>query len=158
MTSPILRAARDDDSSGVIALVGRVFAEYPGCLLDVDAEEPELRAPASSFPGFWVVEYEDEIVGCGALRVVQEEARERCYLCKLYLDRVLRGRGLGRALIERIEGAARERGAGSIELWSDTRFLTAHGVYESLGYVRSGRERELHDLSNTREWHFWKTL
>jgi putative acetyltransferase len=50
MTSPILRAARDDDSSGVIALVGRVFAEYPGCLLDVDAEEPELRAPASSFP------------------------------------------------------------------------------------------------------------
>ena len=55
-----LRPATDDDSAGVIALIARVFAEYPGCVLDVDREEPELRAPASSFDRFWVVEENEE--------------------------------------------------------------------------------------------------
>ena len=50
-----LRPARDSDSAGVIALIGRVFAEYPGCVLDVEAEEPELRAPATHFDRFWVL-------------------------------------------------------------------------------------------------------
>ena len=155
----ILRDARDSDSEGVIALVGRVMAEFPGCVLDVDAEEPELRRPASSFEGFWVIEAAGVIVGCGALKREPREPGEVCFsLCKLYLDRDQRGHGLGRALIERIESCARERGAQQIELWSDTRFETAHGVYQRMGYRQTGEQRELHDLSNSREWHFVKAL
>lgn len=39
--------------------------------------------------------------------------------------------------------------AGTVELWSDTRFTDAHRLEERLGYRRTGETRELGDLSNT---------
>ena len=63
---PTLRPARDSDSRGVIALIGRVFDEYPGCVLDVEREEPGLVTPASSYDRFWVLEQGGEILGCSA--------------------------------------------------------------------------------------------
>ncbi|MGZ4618494.1 MAG: hypothetical protein ACXV3F_07160 [Frankiaceae bacterium] len=45
-----------------------------------------------------------------------------------------------------------------VELWSDTRFANAHRLYERLGYVRTGRRRELHDLSRSTESEFVTTL
>ncbi|MGZ4666298.1 MAG: hypothetical protein ACXV5Q_15030, partial [Frankiaceae bacterium] len=38
------------------------------------------------------------------------------------------------------------------------RFADAHRLYERLGYARSGRSRELHDLSDTTELEFVATL
>jgi len=55
-----IREARNSDADGLIRLVGTCWAEYPGCVLDVDAEVPELRAIASHFRDrggrFWVVD------------------------------------------------------------------------------------------------------
>lgn len=79
-------------------------------------------------------------------------------LKKLYLDARLRGRGLGRELIALVEETARASGAQGIELWSDTRFKAAHAVYERCGYRKTGRTRDLHDLSNSTEFHFEKEL
>ncbi|MBX6374229.1 MAG: GNAT family N-acetyltransferase, partial [Acetobacteraceae bacterium] len=45
----MLRPGRDDDAEGFIALIGACWAEYPGCVLDVDGEVPELRALATHF-------------------------------------------------------------------------------------------------------------
>lgn len=148
-----IRPATDADSDGVIAVIARAYAEYPGCVLDVDREEPALRAPASSFDRFWVVEEKGAVVGCVgcALGATAE-------LKKLYLDAHFRGRGLGRDLIALVEEAARASGARRIELWSDTRFKTAHAVYERCGYRKTGRTRDLHDLSNSTEYHFEKAL
>jgi putative acetyltransferase len=148
-----IRPARDADSAGVIALVARVYAEYPGCVLDVDGEEPGLKAPASSFDRFWVVEEGGAVGGCVGCAL-----GETAELKKLYLDAALRGRGLGKELIALVEETARAHGARRIELWSDTRFATAHGVYARCGYRRTGRTRQLHDLSNTTEYHFEKEL
>jgi putative acetyltransferase len=158
-----LRPARDGDSAGVIALIARVYGEYPGCILDVDREEPGLLAPASSFDGFWVLERRDrargEVVGCCAYVVHDDDHGERVFeIKKVYLDRALRGRGLGRWLIETLERRAAELGLRRLVLWSDTRFATAHAVYERLGYTRTGKTRALHDLSDSREYHFEKRL
>ncbi|MHC4670063.1 MAG: GNAT family N-acetyltransferase [Planctomycetota bacterium] len=149
-----VRPATDADADGVIDLIARVFAEYPGCVLDVDAEEPELRAPGSRFDRFWVAEERGAVVGCIACALHDDLVE----LKKLYLDRRARGRGLARDLVDLVERTAREHGVSRIELWSDTRFETAHRVYEHLGYTRSGRTRDLHDLSRTTEYHFFKRL
>ena len=149
-----LRAARDDDSEGVIVLIGRIFAEYPGCVLDVDLEEPELRAPASRFDRFWVLEERGEVVGCAACALHPDIVEMK----KIYLDRRMRGQGWGRRLIERVENEAEVVGARGIEAWSDTRFVTAHAVYLRLGYRQGEGTRFLHDLSNTEEYHFMKEL
>lgn len=150
----LARPAIDEDAAGVIDLIARVFAEYPGCVLDVDREEPELRTPASSFDRFWVVEENGTVVGCIACALHGEV----CELKKLYVDAAARGRGLARQLVELVEKTARDQGSEFIELWSDTRFVTAHAVYERLGYRASGRTRDLHDLSHTTEYHFAKRL
>jgi putative acetyltransferase len=149
-----VRTATDDDSAGIIDVIARVFAEYPGCVLDVDREEPELRAPASSFDRFWVVEEDGAVVGCIACALHGAVVE----LKKLYLDKTVRGRGFARQLVDLVEKTARDHGAALIELWSDTRFTDAHAFYGRLGYERTGRTRDLHDLSNTTEFHFIKRL
>ena len=150
-----LRRARNSDSEGVIALIACVFAEYEGCVLDVDLEEPELRTPAGSFTRFWVLEHAGEIVGCGGL---VDHGPGGVELKKLYLDSDVRGRGHAREIAGLIEEYAVAVGAPWIELWSDTRFLAAHGFYEKCGYRRTGRTRDLNDLSNTTEYHYEKRL
>lgn len=79
-------------------------------------------------------------------------------LVKLYVARHRRGHGLGAALVRWIEAQAAGGGAAGIELWSDSRFLAAHRLYERLGYTRTGATRDLNDLSGTTEYQFRKPL
>jgi putative acetyltransferase len=150
-----IRPARDEDAAQVIALIARVYAEYPGCVLDVEREEPALAAPASRFDRFWVlVDDAGRVRGTVACALHDAHAE----LKKLYLDAQVRGAGWGRRLIELAEAEARAAGLPRVELWSDLRFETAHAVYLRLGYRASGSTRELHDLSHTTEAHFRKDL
>ena len=153
----LFREAVDADSEGVIALIAACYAEYPPNVLDVDAEEPELRAPASRFEAFWVLESEcGRIVGCIALATLIPG--QRIELKKCYVSHELRGGGWGRKLIEQVEDWARQRGIPEVELWTDTRFTLAHKVYSRIGYQQTGETRDLHDLSQTTEYRFLKTL
>ena len=149
-----IREARDEDADDLISLVGACFAEYPGCVLDVDGELPELRRIASAFRAwggeFWVA----ECTGRALASIGWLPAGEAVELCKLYVDASLRHRGLAHRLCERVEQVARRRGAARVELWSDTRFETAHLLYEKRGYRRGGDTRRLHDRSDTVEYYY----
>lgn len=155
-----VRPARDEDSSCIIQLVARCFEDYDNCVLDVDAEEPELRTPATSFWRFWAAEdlATGRVVGCVAAAPSLDAQPPKVELKKLYVHPDLRGRRLGRRLIEIVEDVARGVGAKVVDLWSDTRFDTAHRVYERLGYLRGTQQRELHDLSATVEFYYSKRL
>jgi putative acetyltransferase len=150
-----VRDAVDGDAEQLIALIGSVFAEYPGCVLEVDGEIPELRAIATAYRGwngrFWVAEEGGRVVGCVGVRARGGPGVE---LCKLYVAREARRRGLGGALCALVEAEARARGAAFVELWSDTRFKDAHRLYERRGYARGPETRELHDLSGSVEYYF----
>ena len=165
MTDALLtRPARDDDGAGLIQLIGGVFAEYPGCVLDVEREERDLLAIASAYGNrrgeFWVTL--DPATGAliasvGWLPSTAPGHSQWLELRKLYVARRHRRRGLGSQLITRVESAAREQGAPGVELWSDTRFHDAHRLYARHGY-QQGAQRELFDLSNSVEYHFQKSL
>ena len=81
-----LRAACDSDADGIIAVIDRAYREHPGCVLDVDAEEPGLRAPASSFDGFWVLERDGNIVGSCGYRLEEIDGSPMHEVMKVYLD------------------------------------------------------------------------
>jgi putative acetyltransferase len=157
-----IRDARDDDAADLIELIGGVFVEYPGCVLDVDGEMPELRAIATSFRSwggrFWVVERGARVIGCVGLTPSVESPDEGVELRKLYVDKTARGIGLGGALCDCVEGEARAFGKTFVELWSDTRFETAHRVYERRGYVRGPHTRDLHDKSASVEFYYRLSL
>jgi len=155
-----LRDARDSDASGLIELIGSVFREYPNCVLDVDGELPELRHIASSFAEwrgrFWVAERQRRIVGC--IGCTPSDEPGGLELKKLYVAETERLSGLGSRLVSLVEQEARLRRVRFIDLWSDTRFMTAHRFYERRGYQSSGTTRELHDKSDTVESYFRKAL
>jgi putative acetyltransferase len=155
-----MRPARDDDGPALITLIGDVFAEYPGCVLDVDGEMPELREIASWFARaggeIWVEEQDGTVVASGGY--VPSATAGGIELRKLYVRADQRGRGLGSSLVAAFEDAARKRRCRFVDLWSDTRFLDAHRLYERLGYVRGPETRALHDLSDSVEYYFRKSL
>jgi len=156
---PVVRPVRDDDSAALIALIEGAWAEYPGCVMDVDGEEPWLRAPATAYADregtFEVVELDGDIVACVGLR---PEGGGSVSLHSLYVGARARRRGLGARLVARVEDEARRRGACRVELWSDTRFTDAHSLYRRLGYSWLPGSRELHDRSDTVEYSFTKDL
>lgn len=151
-----IRAARDDDGPGLIALIGACFAEYPGCILDVDGEMPELRGIASAYAAeqgrFLVAERAGLLVA--SVGWAPAAAGAGIELRKLYVARSARRQGLAGRLCERVEDAARERSDAFVELWSDTRFGDAHRLYESRDYQRGEQQRELHDRSFSVEYHY----
>jgi ribosomal protein S18 acetylase RimI-like enzyme len=62
-----------------------------------------------------------------------------CYLAELYVAPEKRGHGLGRALMLAVMDAARDRGAGHIDLNTGEDDHAARALYESLGFIN--RER-----------------
>jgi putative acetyltransferase len=120
---------------------------------------PELRAIASYFREkggrFWVAERGGEVIACVGLSPRPDRGVE---LHKLYVRRDSRRQGMGSRLCQLVESTAQERGASHVELWTDTRFQTAHLVYQKRGYLRGSTVRELHDKSATVEYYYRKDL
>ena len=149
------------DSRDVIGLIGACWSEYPGCVMDVHGECPDLLAPASAYREaggvFWVaVDPCGTVVATVGWRPLGAGAVE---LERLYVNHRWRRQGRGRRrwpTWSRRRPA--ERGATQVELWSDTRFSDAHRFYQRRGYTQAGPDRELGDLSQTREHHFVKVL
>lgn len=158
MTAAI-RPVRDSDADGLIRLIDVCWSAYEGCILDVDAEEPQLRAMRNHFDAlggeYWVAEGAGGLIAAaGGWAPAADPAGAELH--KLYVLAECRRQGIARRLVAMAEAAARRRGSRFVELWSDTRFLEAHSFYEALGYRRTGRIRDLNDLSNTTEFHFVK--
>lgn len=160
MTDAVLRAGRDADADGFIALIGACWSEYPGCVLDVDAEVPELRALATHYGrkggAVWAAEQGGRLIGMAAAAPLgTDDAWE---ICRVYVAQAARGTGLAHRLLDTAEARAVAGGARRLVLWSDTRFDRAHRFYEKRGYVRSGSIRILDDISKSLEFRYAKPL
>lgn len=71
-------------------------------------------------------------VGCVALVYT---GPERFSLAKMAVSPAAQGKGIGRALLRHAIGQAREMGALTLRLGSNTRLQSAIHLYESLGFV-----------------------
>jgi predicted GNAT family N-acyltransferase len=155
---PVVLPVDDGDSAALIELIGTCWAAYPGCVLDVDGEEPWLRAPATAYREWgglmWVATLDGQVVACVGLKP-RADAVE---LKSLYVAPAARRRGLGERLSRLVEVEATRRDVTRVVLWSDTRFTDAHRLYERLGYRRLSDVRELHDLSSSVEYSYQKDL
>lgn len=166
-----VRQVADEDADALRALVGGVFAEYPGCVLDPEGLDADLAAWATHLDerggSGWVVvdagadavgPADGAVVACVGVAPSDDDVPgldvAAVELKRLYVAARARQQGLGRALVARVEEWARQHGAGAVVLWSDTRFTDAHRLYERCGYRRTGRARQLHDPSDTTEDEF----
>lgn len=130
---------RPDDLSGpemadLIAIhAGTMLAASPpeSChFLPIDG----LRQPSVSVWSLWE---DGTLLGCGALKDLGDSTGE---IKSMHTREVLRGRGLGRRMLEHIlaEARRREYTALFLETGSMDAFLPARRLYESYGFTYCG--------------------
>ncbi|MDB4977379.1 MAG: acetyltransferase family protein [Myxococcaceae bacterium] len=97
----------------------------------------EVFAPWASWDVGWVAE--DGGV-CGFATVEHEPWHQRLVLWFLYIEKGFRQRGLGRALLERVESHG--RAVGATHVWLETSNVNVPGVraYHQLGYSLCGAD------------------
>lgn len=163
----LLRPAVDADAQDLFGLLTLCFAEYPGCFTDPHGDLPDLVRP-----GHWPERRDAGGRPLGGAFLVLDDARGRvcasvaydlpqpgaAELHRLYVRPDCRRKGIAARLVGHVERCARQDGAQSMSLWSDTRFVNAHKLYQGLGYQPTGATRELHDISRTSEYEFVKVL
>ncbi|MFP7760081.1 GNAT family N-acetyltransferase [Marisediminicola sp. LYQ134] len=109
---------------------------------------------------FLIVEGEDLAgeaadVGCGGIRLLQHGAGVTRFEVKhLWVQPHVRGRGVGRLLLDELEARARAFGASEIVLDTNATLQAAGGLYRSNGYVEIAA---YNDNSNATHW-FAKNL
>ena len=154
-----IRPGEDSDRWDLIGIIAESWAEYPGCVMDVQGEMPEMLGPASHYREIggrlWVASRAGRTTGLVALAPGHNGA---VLLQKLYVAHAARRKGLGRTLVLLVEDEARRGGASQVEVWTDTRFVEAHSLYDKLGYARAEETRELHDKSNSVEYRYTREL
>ncbi len=86
---------------------------------------------------FWTVWDHDQLLGCGALKELTPAHGE---IKSMRTPAKLRGRGAGRAVLDRIIETAKQRGYGLLSLETGTHpaFLAAQQLYRSAGFQESG--------------------
>ena len=94
--------------------------------------EPGTKPTAADLSVFLVARDDTgEAVGCGALRVLDDDTVE---LKRMYVRPAARGQGIGRALLAALEAAAARLGATRVRLETGPLQPDAIALYESSGY------------------------
>jgi putative acetyltransferase len=116
-------------------LIAALNAELTAAFPEPGATHFSLNeAQVADGGGAFLVAYvENAAVGCGAVRQLDQTTAE---LKRMYVDPTVRGRGIGRALVQALESEARLLGATKIVLETGTRLAPAIKMYEAMGYVR----------------------
>jgi GNAT superfamily N-acetyltransferase len=87
-----------------------------------------------------------ECVGCGGLSRLDEETAE---IKRMWVSPAARGLGLGRRLLDHLEGLARRSGASRVVLDTNEALVEAAAMYRSCGY------REIERYNDNPYAHHW---
>jgi putative acetyltransferase len=130
-----IRRATNDDIPAIRSVLLAVRSEH-GVLSDIGANDADLDDIEANYFGrggfFQVVEDGSRrIVGCAGLYPLTPQRAE---LCKMYLERLVRGHGLGRRLLEEMLAAARQGGFAEVWLETNSVLTAATTLYRKYGF------------------------
>jgi len=136
--------AEDFLSPAATDLIAALDAELTGRYPEPGANHFRLDDHETG-PGrgvFLIARLDGTPVGCGAVRLISGAEAE---IKRMFVRPSRRGRGIARALLERLETEARRLGARRLLLETGERQQEAIGLYESAGYIRVPRFGEYVD-------------
>ena len=115
------------------ALIGALNAELTGIYPEPGATHFHLGPDevAEGHGAFLVVYRERTPVGCGALRLLDDETAE---IKRMYVSPDVRGTGLGRRLVAALEAEARALGVRRLVLETGVRQAAALALYRATGF------------------------
>jgi putative acetyltransferase len=92
--------------------------------------DPDEVAPGRG--SFWIAWLGDAPIGCGAIRKLDPETAE---VKRMFVDATARGRGVGRAILDALERAARDLGCRRLVLETGERQTEALALYRRAGFI-----------------------
>jgi N-acetylglutamate synthase-like GNAT family acetyltransferase len=130
----VIREARAGDTAALARLIGQLGYEVTRA--DVAERLATMQAEGRRV---LVAELDGAVVGClstSAMRVLHRPAPVG-RISMMVVDEVLRGRGIGAALVRAAEAALAAQGCHMLEVTSNLRRTEAHRFYERLGYDKT---------------------
>ena len=132
MPSVTIRAARLPDAGEIAQLTTQLGYE----LKEADASDRLSRVLTRSNQQLFVADLDGRAVGWVHVVLVEYVDAEAFVLIGgLVVDKAHRRLGVGRALMQRAEDWARDRGCSMVRLNSTAARTAAHRFYENLGYT-----------------------
>lgn len=130
-----IRTATNQDVDGIMALVFETLREH-GLKPDPDSTDADLKDIEANYikPGGMfevIVDGDGNLLGTIGLCPLDAET---CELRKMYFAPQLRGRGMGRYMLERTVKLARERGFKRMTLETASVLETAINLYTRFGF------------------------
>ncbi len=140
-----IRLGRSEDGPEFIRLVDLVLREY-GLRGEPDQTDACLQNIQESYfdrGGSFevIVDSSDHIVGGYGLYPLSKEAVE---LRKMYFTANIRGKGLGKWVLQRAVGKSRELGFKRVELETASVLVEACHLYEKFGFVKFSKDHLPH--------------
>ncbi|SFG65197.1 GNAT family N-acetyltransferase [Pedobacter insulae] len=135
----IIRPIQEADDAAVGKLIKNVLTEFkankPGTAYFDESTNHLSILFKDSKSAYWVVEDQDRIIGGGGIFPTAGLPGATCELVKLYLYPEARGKGLGKALMDKCFEKAVEFGYKNIYLESMPELNQAVNMYEKMGFV-----------------------
>jgi putative acetyltransferase len=140
MSEPSIRAIEPRDDAAVASIIRTVMPEFGASGQGFAIHDPEVdamsRAYAPPRAGYFVVELDGRVQGgAGFAQLLGGEATT-CELKKMYFLPALRGRGVGRAALERVLAAAKLAGYRRCYLETFHTMHAARRLYEAAGFEK----------------------
>ena len=131
----LIREWKRGDRDSAAAVIRSVLSEY-GLGWEPDGADKDVLEVEDYYldkGGFWVIEYQGEVVGTGAYYPI-ERGEKAVEIRKMYLLPKARGLGLGKFLLQQLEAEINCRGFK--EIWIETASVLKEAVklYENNGY------------------------
>jgi putative acetyltransferase len=132
----LIRSWEPRDRAPASTLIAQVLAEYglPWDETDADQDVVKVEQFYQETGGeFWVVEREGKLVGTAGYYPISR-GKNAVEIRKMYLLPEVRGKGLGRFLLEQLERAIAQRNYQ--EIWLETASVLTEAIqlYEKAGY------------------------
>ncbi len=122
------------DSADAQRLIAALDAGLAELYLPEQRFGPNLKAAhVEEGRGTFLVARDDgRAVGCGAIRLIDPRTAE---VKRMYVEPDQRGKGVGRAVLARLDAAARQMGAGRLVLETGIHSPEALALYRSAGFT-----------------------
>lgn len=137
---PRIRAIVGRDDEAIASVIRAVMPEYGATGPGFAISDPEVdfmtRAYGRAGCAYFVVELEGRVAGGGGVAPLDGGDADTCELRKMYFLPELRGRGVGRRLLERCIDTARALGYRRMYLETLTGMDAAQALYRKVGFRR----------------------
>ncbi len=136
---PSIRSIRAEDDGAVAAIIREVMTSFGASGPGFAIHDPEVdhmsRAYAAPGHAYLVIEEDGRVLGGAGIAPLANTNDGTCELRKMYFLPEARGKGAGRALIERCLVMAKELGYARCYLETLTGMDAAQALYRKVGFL-----------------------